>query len=80
MAAEREGCWYWWERCECRSHSGALSLEAGELGNSIGVSSNLSSHACLGVPFLGQRATAYLGQMLRAFVGLAPEKKKGEQE
>lgn len=46
-----------------------LSFKAGELGNSIGVSSNLSSHVCLGVPFLGQRATAYLGQMLRAFVG-----------
>lgn len=46
-----------------------LSFKAGELGNSIGVSSNLSSHVCLGVPFLGQRATAYLGQMLRASVG-----------
>lgn len=57
-----------------------LSFKAGELGNSISVSSNLSSHVCLGVPFLSQRATAYLGQMLRAFVGLAPEKKKGEQE
>lgn len=59
----------------------ASSNRAGELGSwTIGVSSNLSRHVCLGVPLLGQKATAYLGQMLRAFVGLAPGKKKDEQE